>query len=106
VGLEDEEEDGMKELMKIEHLRFGAGGYDDAMFGFSFTLTGDGSGCGDFWGCWAKDIGEHFGGVAERVKELMKAAKVDEFYQLKGKPVEVIFNGGRLESWRILTEVL
>lgn len=46
VGFEDEEEDGMKEFMKIERVKFGAGGYDDAMFGFSFTLTGNGSGAG------------------------------------------------------------
>jgi hypothetical protein len=39
-------------------------------------------------------------------EKLLKQAKVDSVERLKGKPVEVTFDGNRLEEWRILTEVL
>jgi hypothetical protein len=40
------------------------------------------------------------------VSSLLKDAKVNSVDQLKGKPVEVTFDGNMLKSWRILTEVL
>jgi hypothetical protein len=40
------------------------------------------------------------------VSKLLKEAKVDSVDKLKGKPVEVTFEGNTLKSWRILTEVL
>jgi hypothetical protein len=40
------------------------------------------------------------------LSKLLKEAKVDSVDQLKGKPVEVTFDGNLLSEWRILTEVL
>jgi hypothetical protein len=40
------------------------------------------------------------------LSKLLKEAKVDSVEKLKGKPVEVTFDGNRLQEWRILTEVL
>lgn len=40
------------------------------------------------------------------ISKLLKEAKVDEVYQLKGKPVEVTFEGNMLKEWRLLTEVI
>lgn len=37
---------------------------------------------------------------------LMRDAKVTEFSQLKGKPIEVTIEGNALKHWRILTEVI
>lgn len=35
-------------LGKINKVKFGSGGYDDAMFGVTFDLGGQGWGVGDF----------------------------------------------------------
>ena len=40
------------ELGKIQRADIGFGGYDDAMFGISFTLEGKAWGVSDFWGTW------------------------------------------------------
>jgi hypothetical protein len=40
------------------------------------------------------------------VSKLLKESKVDSVEKLKGKPVEVTFEGNMLKEWRILTEVL
>jgi hypothetical protein len=40
------------------------------------------------------------------VSKLLKDAKVSSVDELKGKPVEVTFDGNMLKEWRILTEVL
>jgi hypothetical protein len=40
------------------------------------------------------------------VSKLLKDAKVNSVDELKGKPVEVTFDGNMLKEWRILTEVL
>lgn len=42
----------------------------------------------------------------EKIKQYLEDAKVNKLSQLIGKPVEVIFKGSILHSWRILTEVL
>lgn len=41
-----------------------------------------------------------------KLAPLMEAAKVDKLSKMKDKPVEVVFEGNVLQSWRILTEVL
>jgi len=101
---------------KIRSVRFGAGGYDDAMFGFSFDLGGDGWGVGDFWGTWStrstgakwtiEDQNKTFLESLLKVKALLKDAKKNEFSQLVGVPIEVTFNANTLSTWRILTEVI
>ena len=105
-----------EELGKIAKVTLGSGGYQEAMFGFSFELKGEAWACGDFWGAWTnwsedcswtmEDQTNTFVDSFYKVKHLMKEAKVDDFNDLIGKPVKVIFEGNRLSSWRILTEVL
>ena len=104
-------------LGKIQSVEFGFGGYQDAMIGISFTLSGDWGGVNDFWGNWSckpsknaewttKDQVVNLGGVVMRIASLLEDAKVKDIADLKGVPVEVKFAGGMLQSWRILKEVL
>ena len=106
-----------KELGKIQRVTIGKGGYDDAMFGISFTLGGKGWGVQDFWGTWssysegAKYTEEVWKGhhveAYFKLMKLMKDAGVWEASKLEGIPVEVEFNSSNcLSSWRVLTEVL
>ena len=105
------------EIGKIKVVRFGMGGYQEAMFGVSFTLGGDSWGIGDFIGAWGMEPSEHaewdehdqdlqWGTMCRRLIELMEAAEVDSVADLKNTPVEVTTEGGILKSWRILTEVI
>ncbi len=108
-----------KTVGKIARAWFGAGGYQEAQLGWSFVFTGDGWGSGDFWGHWnspprsgsewtEESRQNSLGKDAIRVSQILRDAKVNDFHDLIGKPIEVTFEyqGGRLESWRILTEVL
>jgi len=106
-----------KQLGKISYVRIGAGGYDDAMFGVSLGMTGDGWGVNDFVGTWNRDPDEHTKWTAEqrdaeylkafcRLREWMNQAKVKDAYKLVGIPIEATFLDFKLVSWRILTEVL
>ena len=107
------------ELGRIVSVKLGDGGYDDAMFGFTFYLsTGSGGSVCDFWGTWGHEPNESckwtkteqnevFLDCFLRVKKLMKQAKVSNFNQLKNVPIEITWDDkNRLKSWRILTEVL
>ena len=107
-----------KRLGKIQKIRLGDGGYDDAMFGVSVTLSMDGgsTGVGDFKGWWT-NYPKHAQYSEESwahthaetyvwLRNLMREAKVRDFKDLEGKPVEVMTDGNTLKSWRILTEVL
>lgn len=106
----------MIERGKIKSVKLGAGGYQDAMFGFTFTLGGKSWGVGDFWGTWAEHSEYCKWTVAEqnkaflnaflKVKQLMADAGVASLHKLEGVPVEVEFEGDTLKSWRIMTEVL
>jgi len=106
-----------KELGKIKSFDVGLGGYDGAMFGMSVTLGGQGWGVGDFDGTWTRTPDQHcqwtvedqtklWGEMCRRVAKLMEQAKVTSCADMVGIPVEVTFNGNKLESWRILEEVL
>jgi hypothetical protein len=109
-----------KRLGKIEDVSFGLGGYQGAMLGLHVTL-GDGSwGVGDSKSNWdseqikwtkntqwtesQRDV--YYSEIMRYVSKLLKEAKVDSVDKLKGKPVEVTFDGNQLVEWRILTEVL
>lgn len=118
-GLKKRGEEMKKQIGKIQCIKIGMGGHQDAMFGISFTLssTKDSWGVGDFWGTWADDPGEHAkwtkksqrnieGKTFARIKELIKIAKVDDVKKLLGIPVEVTIDGNQLHSWRILEEVI
>lgn len=108
-----------KRLGKIEKVSFGYGGYQDAQFGLSVTLSGDGWGVGDFKGGWSLDIectdsckwteedrSAEFDKLCRLVNKLLKEAKKRTVDQLKGVPVEMQFDGNLLKDWRILTEVI
>jgi hypothetical protein len=109
-----------KKLGKIEEVRFGLGGYQGAMLGLHVTLGDGGWGVGDSRANWDAEMidsngrstwseSDRDGWYAEimrYVSKLLKEAKVDSVDKLKGKPVEVTFEGNTLKSWRILTEVL
>jgi hypothetical protein len=109
-----------KKLGKIEEVSFGLGGYQGAMLGLHVTL-GDGSwGIGDSKSNWdaeqikwfkhtqwtEEDRDGWYSEIMRYVSKLLKEAKVDSVDKLKGKPVEVTFDGNQLKEWRILTEVL
>ncbi len=106
-----------KEIGKIQHIRFGHGGYQDAEIGVSVILTGPGWGVSDFKGYWAGKRGERaewseedrihaLGTIVIWVDSLLTAAKKNDLFDLQSVPVEVTFDGTKLYSWRILTEVL
>ena len=96
-----------KMLGKIQSVGFG---YQEYLFGLTLTLGGDG------WGtCTGKQYNPVYKNEAEElhsikmlsdVQELLKDAKVDTVDKLKDKPVEAVFDGCMLKSFRILTEVL
>jgi hypothetical protein len=101
-----------KEFSKIHAVKFGNGGYQDIMFGFTFHLGA----VSDFWGTWAThreeckwtpdDQNKQFLSAFLRVKQLMSDAKKTDFSALAGTPIEIIYENSTLKSWRILTEVL
>lgn len=109
-----------KKLGKIESVRFGHGGYQDAMLGLSVTLSASGWGVNDFKGNWdaelikctentkwtEEDRDKGYSDTMRFVSKLLKEAKVDNVSKLKGVPVECSFEGTMLKEWRILTEVL
>lgn len=105
------------ELGKISHIRFGRGGYDDAMFGLSITFKFQSGGVQEFIGTWdfepddnckwtREDQTKHFADVCRKVAEMLRQTQKKDVYELVGTPVSLTFDGMRLVSWRILDEVL
>lgn len=109
-----------KKLGKIESVSFGLGGYQGAMIGLHVML-GNGSWsvnysraewdaerieCSEFTKWSEEDRDRWYTEIMRYVSKLLKEAKVDSVDKLKGKPVEVTFDGNTLKDWRILTEVL
>lgn len=64
------------------------------LHGFSNTVT--------VYGDRSMFLGKH----VMKASNLMRQAKVREFEDLEGTPVEIVFENGILKSWRILEEVL
>jgi hypothetical protein len=105
-----------KELGKITSLRVGIGGYQDAMFGVWLQLGGRSWGVADGRGTWAtRSDGAKFSMTEWRsefadtmlwLADLCTSAGVQDAQALVGKPVEITFDGMKLDSWRILDEVL
>ena len=110
-----------KELGKIQNIRFGHGGYQDAMIGLSLILGGDGWGVGTFIsGFWDPNLIKHDehckwtelqrtaaqADLVIKISDLLRDAKVDDVMKLKNVPVECTFEGFELKDWRILKEVL
>ena len=106
-----------KYLGKIESVRLGNGGYQDAMFGLSLTFV-FGCAISTFNGTWGLDIScenarwteddrdREFAATMRLINQTMRDAKVKELSELKGIPVEVTIERWALKSWRVLTEVL
>lgn len=109
-----------KKLGKIESVSFGLGGYQGSMLGLHVTL-GDGTwAVNDSRANWDSEQIEWskhakwteaerdmwYSEIMRYVSKLLKESKVDSVDKLKGKPVEVTFDGNQLKEWRILTEVL
>lgn len=108
------------ELGKIESIRFGIGGYNEAMIGIGFTLSFGSSGCSDWKGPFDPNIiectddckwdekyrNEQMVEVMRFVSDLLHKAKVRQVTDLAGIPVEVVTENNTLKSWRILEEVL
>ena len=109
--------------MKIERLTVGSGGYQDAMFGTSWTFSGDGCGVGSFMGFWGIDMerseraqwseeGRDNAALATfwGLQLIMIAAKVHDMSKLIGKPILARFSqpgvGGVLQKWRIFHEIV
>lgn len=105
------------ELGKIRSVRYGFGGYQDAQFGITFDIGGEGWGVGDFWGMWADKPSKHsqwtrkeqiesHGKTADRICALLVEAKKTDVAKLVGVPVQCFFENNTLKSWRVLKEVL
>ncbi len=104
------------ELGKVQSVRVGYGGYQDAEWGVWFTLGGKSWGVSSGKGCWAdwdkhckwtpEDQRKTFAEVMEYMRDLCKDANVQDVAGLKGVPVECAFDGMLLKSWRVLGEVL
>ena len=108
-----------KRIGKIKKASFGKGGYQDAQIGVSFDLGSDKEawGVGDFWGAWATERSTHckwtdaervthLGEMVMRLNKTLEQAKVEKVEELRGKPVEVTFDGNTLKEWRVLTEAI
>lgn len=103
---------------KIQEVRFGIGGYNDAQMGLTVTLgSAKGSwGVMSFKGFWSdrspgaqwseSDQDVRFAEVVRYIRDLLRAAKVESLDQLVGKPVLVTFDGTDLKAWRILEEAI
>jgi len=106
-----------KEIGKIQKIKFGYGGYQDAMIGVSFTLGGESWGVSDFWGAWAGERCEStqwseqdrintLGETSMRISKILDDSKKKDLNDMLNVPIECTFDGNLLKSWRILTEVI
>lgn len=109
-----------KQLGKIQDVYFGIGGYQDCCIGIYFTLGGTGWGVNDSKTTWdpnlikwtktckwtEQDRSKSYDEIIRYISDLLKKAKVKTIQELKGIPIEGIFEDFKLISWRILEEVL
>lgn len=110
-----------KELGKITSVKFGIGGYQEAMIGLELYFQGSFGGIGFSKMYWDPNLikrmdghtqwteeqrSKFFDEIVRYVSDVLSQAKVDSVEKLKGIPVEVQIEGGRLKDWRVLKEVL
>lgn len=107
-----------KELGKIRDISAGFGGYQEVQFGFSLSFDmGSSFVTGPFKGHWGNKATDgcewddddritSYGEAMEEMRLLMVEAKVKQFSDLEGVPVEITMNGNMFVSFRVLTEVL
>ncbi len=103
-------------LGKISKIKFGK---DDGRFGLWITLSGPWSVMSQYT-CWdpeeikiteythwnETDRDDQMIKIMRKVSELLNNAKVSNITELKNIPVEITLKNGKLDTWRILTEVL
>lgn len=109
-----------KKLGNISNVKFGLGGYNDAMLGLHLSFLAGStvvSTSKAAWDCNLIEWTTHYNWTEEERSDLydgimrflsytLKDAKVSSVDDLKGVPVELTFDGMELKSWRVLTEVL
>ena len=109
-----------EKLGKIKSVYFGLGGYQGAQLGLHFELGGDGWGvCSSnaFWDVETIECSNHarwteqeravnHDSIMRHVSKLLSEGKVNKVEDLKGTPVQCLFDGNVLKDWRILTEVI
>lgn len=88
----------MKYLGKIEKVKFGNGGYQDAEIGLTLSFLYGTFGSRKSIVTFMKEMGA--------VGDALKSAGFSDLFDLHGKPVEVEIEDDKLVSWRILSEVL
>ena len=107
-------------LGKIQSISFGLGGYRDCCIGLHITLEGKGWGTCTSKDAWDKNLikwsqsckwteeerRESYADIMCYISDLLHTAKKTSVDQLRGVPVEAIFENNILKSWRILEEVL
>ncbi len=102
----------------IDSVRFGFGGYQEAMFGLTLSFSADGYGVETFLqGGWTTEItkstkwteidrGCAQAAMCSKLIKILRDAKVGDVSKLKGKPVELTFDKQTLHDWRILKEAI
>lgn len=94
-------------LGRISSVRIGNCGYQDIGFGVEFRFSLGSSTVCDTWVAWYPASHSMKGEVFEKLRLIMKDARVTDIRQLVGTPVEVqLSESNALITWRILTEVL
>ena len=96
-------EENEKYLGKIDSVRFGLGGYQDATIGLHLSFIFNGSGISTSISAWDKNMIKHneyykwteedrscqYAEIMRKVSDLLNEAKVNDISKLKGIPVEV-----------------
>lgn len=109
-----------KYLGKISSVKFGIGGYQDAMLGLHLCFDFDGSGVCTTISAWDYTRIEHtkytkwteqsrqdqYAEIMCKISKYLSQAKVNDVSKLLGIPVEVTLKDNVIDSWRILEEVL
>ena len=109
-----------KKLSKLENVKLGLCGYQEACLGFSATISGESWGVQDNKSTWdanqikhtencrwsEEDRNKGYAEIMRYISDLLNDAKVTSIDMLNGMPVEATFDGNTLVSWRILTEVI
>lgn len=110
-----------KSLGKIDYIKLGAGGYQEACFGLSVGFKFDVCcGIADFKGSWypghvdpdkhtkwtEQDRMKQLSDLAYFIAKILREAKKDSLEKMVGVPVELTLEDNSLKSWRILTEVI
>lgn len=110
-----------KQLGKITEVKFGFGGYQEAMFGLSIEFKiGTSGGCMAFVGGWWSNATKPDANtqwteadrtkakvdLCDEIQKILVDAHVSSIDKLIDIPCEIWIEDGVVKGWRILTEVL